>query len=165
DVMGNWTKLAESLLKDEDFGAQLSKNNNWLDDDIKQAVGASKDPEEKTRKIFCYLRDNYTCTNPSGLYLTANLKNILKNRKGNIADINLMLVCMLRHENITADPVLVGTRDHGVTNAIYPVRSQYNKVICAATINDKTYLLDASTPMMGFGYLPADYYNGHSRRI
>lgn len=165
DIMGNWTKVGQELLKDEDFGAQLNKNNSWLSDEIKLIVGASKEPEEKARKIYAYLRDNYTCINHNGQYLSTNLRNTLKSRKGTIADINILLACMLRQENIIADPVLLGTRSHGITHSIYPVMNQYNKVICAATINDKTYLLDASEPMLGFGYLPANYYNGHSRRI
>ncbi len=165
DIMGNWTKVGQELMKDEDFGAQLSKNNNWLDDEVKMIVGSSKEPEEKARKIYAYLRDNYTCINPYGRYLSTNLRNTLKNKKGSISDINLMLVCMLRLQNIEADPVWIGTRDNGITHAIYPIVQQYNKVICVTTINGKMFLLDASEPMLGFGYLPPDYYNGHSRRI
>jgi len=165
DIIGTWTKIGTDLLKDEDFGAQLNKNNNWLDDEMKLVIGTSKDPEEKARKVFAYLRDNYICTSSTGKYLTTNLRNTLKNKKGNAADINLLLICMLKHQNIEADPVLLGTRNHGITHSFYPILSQYNKVICAATINDKTYFLDATKPMMGFGFLSANCYNGHSRRI
>jgi hypothetical protein len=34
--MSTWPKVAEGLLKDEEFGAAFTKNNNWLDDDIKK---------------------------------------------------------------------------------------------------------------------------------
>lgn len=165
DRMGNWNKLADALLKDEDLGVPLGRNNNWLDDEMRLIVGDSKGDLEKARKIYAYLRDNYTCTHTRGLFLTTNLRNTLKNKKGNVADINLMLICMLRHQGISADPVIVGTRDNRATHSIYPILTQYNKVICLATIEGVTYYLDASRPRLGFGYLPLNCYNGHSRRI
>jgi hypothetical protein len=165
DVMKNWTKVGEALLDDEDFGLQINRGNNWLDSEISGIVGNSNDPEEKARKIFAWLRDNFTCTSQYGIYLTNNLRNILKNKKGSVADINLLLIAMLRHQKIEADPVLIGTKENGSTHAIYPILNQYNKVICLANIQGQTYLLDASVPGMGFGFLPENCYNGHARLI
>jgi hypothetical protein len=165
DVMGNWTKVGESLMDDEDFGLQLGRSNNWLDADVKAIMGNSSSPEEKARKIFAFVRDNFICTSPYGLFMTTNPRNTLKNKKGTVADINLLLICMLRNQGIQADPVIVGTRENGSTQEIYPILNQYNKVICMSTISGKTYYLDASRPRLGFGYLPSNCYNGHARRI
>ena len=30
DVMGNWTDVTKDLLKDENFGLQLSRDNGWM---------------------------------------------------------------------------------------------------------------------------------------
>ena len=32
NVMGSWTEVSKELLNDEDFGAQLKKDNGWLSD-------------------------------------------------------------------------------------------------------------------------------------
>jgi hypothetical protein len=162
--MGNWVKVSEDLLKDEDFGATLSKNNNWLDDDIKTITINTTNKVEKAQKIFAYIRDNYTCTG-NGKYLTTPLKNTFKSRKGSVADINLLLIAMLKHENIEAEPVLLSTRGHGYTHELYPLMDRYNYVIAKVTENDQTYLLDATKPKLGFNYLPIECYNGHSRVI
>ncbi|WP_066407779.1 transglutaminase domain-containing protein [Flavisolibacter tropicus] len=164
NIMGNWEKASEELLKHEDFGATLSKNNNWLDDEIKNITNTSKSKLEKAQKIYAYVRDNFTCTN-NGMYLTTSLKNTFKTRNGSAADINLLLIAMLKHEDIQADPVLLSTREHGYTHEIYPLLDRFNYVIAKVIDNDQAYFLDATKPKLGFNYLPIKCYNGHSRII
>ena len=44
EIMGNWTDVTKNLLKDEDFGLQLSRDNGWISDELKIAMnGASSD--------------------------------------------------------------------------------------------------------------------------
>lgn len=163
-IMGDWVKTSDELLKDEDFGAILTKNNNWLDDEMKTVTANTTSKLEKAQKIYAYIRDNYTCTN-NGKYLTTNLKNTFKARNGSVADINLLLIAMLKHEDIQAEPVLLSTRNHGYTHEIYPLLDRFNYVIAKVTENNQSYFLDATKPRLGFNYLPLQCYNGHSRII
>ncbi|HLK30647.1 MAG TPA: DUF3858 domain-containing protein [Puia sp.] len=165
DVMGSWPKMSEKLLEDEQFGAELNRNNGWLSDDIKIVTKGEKDKYQVARKIFAYVRDNFTCTNHSSLYMTNNLKTVFKNKSGSEAEINLLLAAMLNHEDIQATPVILSTRSHGKTNEIYPLLDRFNYVICAASINNAYYFLDASQPQIGFGYVPEYCYNGHARLL
>ncbi|HVS95989.1 MAG TPA: DUF3857 domain-containing protein [Puia sp.] len=163
DFMGDWFKVSEALLADEDFGADLDKNNGWLDDDCKAATqGATKDLE-KAQHIFAYVRDKYNCTAHSGLYLSDPLKTVFKNRNGNEADVNLLLTAMLRHEKIAADPVILSTRSNGFASEVYPLIDRFNYVIARVTIDSMQYYLDASEPWLGFGRLPERCYNGYAR--
>ncbi|PVD53465.1 hypothetical protein DC498_02790 [Terrimonas sp.] len=165
DIMGTWSKLATLLMKNEDFGASLTKSNNWLDDELKPITQGVSDKLEKTRKIYAYVRDRFTCTGKRGILLSASLKTTDKNKNGYVADINILLAAMLRHEDIDAYPVLLSTRGHGYTNEIYPLVNRFNYVICGVTINDKTYTLDATDPSLGFNRLADECYNGHARAI
>jgi hypothetical protein len=164
NIMGDWLKTSEELLKDEDFGATLSKNNNWLDDDIKTITTSATSKLEKAQKIYAYVRDNFTCTN-NGKYLSTSLKNTFKARNGSVADINLLLIAMLKHEDIQAEPVLLSTREHGYTHEMYPLLDRFNYVVAKVTDNNQSYFLDATKPKLGFNYLPIKCYNGHSRVI
>ncbi|MDH7461447.1 DUF3857 and transglutaminase domain-containing protein [Chitinophagaceae bacterium 26-R-25] len=165
-VMGTWTKLRETLMKDEDFGSQLYKNNNWLDDDMKTIVAGAKDPLEKMRKIYAYVKDNFTCTQHAGIALSsASLKTVMKNKSGNLADLNLLLVAMCSHENITAYPVILSTRSHGFTHELYPLIDRFNYVIACAIIGNEKIFLDASDPLLGFGKIEEECYNGHARLL
>jgi hypothetical protein len=110
----SWPQVTGEMLESEYFGQQLDKDNSWLNDITGPLVKGVSDKKEKAKRIFAYVRDNFTCTDHSRRTMDQSLKNILKNRTGNVAEINLLLVAMLRHENIDADPVLLGTRSHGL---------------------------------------------------
>ena len=165
DIMGNWFKVCEKLMKRDDFGAAIDRNNNWMDDDIKAVDGSAKTDLEKAKKIYEWVRDHFTCTSYNGRYLKDPLKTIFKNKNGSVAEINLLLIAMLRHENIHADPVLLSTRDHGFAHELYPLMDRFNYVIAEIIIEDKLYYLDASRPDQGFARLPLACYNGVARVI
>ena len=165
DVIGSWFTVSDKMLKQEDFGQPISESNRWMDDDMKTITAGASGLLQKARLIYAYVRDHFTCTDHSDVYLNNPLKTIFKNKNGSVSDINLLLVAMLRHEHIEATPMILSTRDHGFVNTIYPLLDQYNYVITEARINDTFYYLDASYPLLGFGKLPLDCYNGYARRI
>ncbi|ULQ53712.1 DUF3857 domain-containing protein [Flavihumibacter fluvii] len=164
-ITPKWSEVAKSLLEDEEFGAQLSGKNEWLDDYLKGIVGSSQEPLEKAKKIYTYVRDNIRCEPRSSIYTTSTFKNLLKSKTGSVADLNLLLVAVLKHIKIDCSPVILSTRDNGFTNPMYPDLYRYNYVICQALIGEKVYLLDASVPDLSFGKLPANCYNGEGRVI
>lgn len=161
----SWSKVAGDLLKSVSFGEKLSTNNGWLDEYTEPLVSNAKNDLEKARRIYYYVRDNYTCTDYTDLYAEQTLKNIVKTKKGTVAELNLLLTAMLKHENITADPVILSTRSNGVTYEMYPLLTQYNYVIARAIVDGNPFYLDASESRMAFGHLPVRCYNGHARVI
>ncbi|MCY7290778.1 MAG: DUF3857 and transglutaminase domain-containing protein, partial [Ferruginibacter sp.] len=141
--MSTWNELAKTLLKDEQFGADLTGKNNWINDEIKNIV-KSNDALRNAKSIYNYVRENFTCTDYDALYLPENLKKSFASKKGNIAEINLLLVAMLKKAEINADPVLLSTTDNGKAYEMYPLIEKFNYVIARVIINNKVYLLDAS---------------------
>lgn len=164
-VMGDWAKLCKTLMESEKFGVDIEKNNGWLSDDLKTITAGANSQLGKARKIFSFLRDNFTCTDHSRLHMDNNLKTVFKNKSGNDAEINLLLTAMLKHEGILSAPVILSTRDHGKTNEVYPLLDRFNYVVCAAELDSSIYYLDASDPGLGFGHLPPYCYNGHARLL
>jgi hypothetical protein len=165
DLMGNWFKLCQELLNDEDFGVDLAKGNGWMDDELKTITKGAADGLEKARKIYAYVRDNFTCSSHGNLYLSNPIKTVYKNKSGNEADLNLLLTAMLVHAGLSADPIILSTRNNGFVHPLYPLLSRYNYVVSRVTIDSVNYLLDASEPWVGFGRLPKRCYNGTGRVI
>lgn len=157
--MQNWPSVSKQLLESEDFGLQLKKDNGWLGDAVDEATTKSQNASVKARNIYAWVRDHFTCTNYSRKYLTQNLRNVLKSRNGNEAEINILLIAMLRKAGVAADPVMLSTRSNGYAHAIYPLMDRINYVIARVQIGDSTFYLDASRPRMGFGRLHYDCYN------
>lgn len=163
--LSSWSQVAKELMESEDFGLPLTKDNGWLGDIVRAATAGATTSLEKAKKIYAYVRDNFTCTSYSGKYMDQSLKNVLKSRNGNVAEINLLLIAMLKYADITADPVLLSTRSHGNTYALYPILNKFNYVICDANIDGQTIFMDATHPRLGFGKLTPQCYNGHARII
>ncbi len=165
DVMGNWPATSKDLLAREDFGGRLDKNFGWLNDSLKSITAGSKNDLEKARKIYYYVKNNIKSTDETGILTEHNLKDVFKNKNGSVAEVNLLLVAMLRHENITADPVILSTRDNGYSHSDYPLIDRYNYVICKTNINTDSFYLDATKQYLGFGILPTFCYNDNGRII
>ncbi len=164
-IMQTWPMLTKALLESDYFGAQIGKGNGWLDEDVRKITAGLKSDAEKAMRIYEFLRDNFTCTDHSSISMDELLKNILKTRKGNVAEINLLLVAMLKNAGIDSDPVMLSTRSHGFTYALYPLLNKFNYVIATTVLDGKRIFLDATRPMMGFGKLLSVCYNGHARIV
>ncbi|HNP21878.1 MAG TPA: transglutaminase domain-containing protein [Panacibacter sp.] len=164
-IMSSWQEVADELLKDEDFAADLQKENNWLNDDIKKATAGATTNEEKGKKIFEFVRDHFTCTDNYAVYISQPIKKTYQAKKGNVADINMLLTAMMLSAGFEAHPVLLSTRKHGKTYDLYPIMNKFNYVISQVIIDGKSCLLDASDPDMSFKELPAKCYNGNARVI
>lgn len=165
EVMSTWPKACEDLMEREDFGTSLTKNNNWLDGDMKAIVSGATTEEEKAKKIYYYVKDNIKCTGSKGITTDKSIKQVFKDKNGSVPEVNLLLTAMMRHENIKANPVILSTTRHGKTQEMYPLMDKFNYVICDVAIDTNNYYLDASESYLGFNRLPSYCYNGAAREI
>lgn len=164
-IMRTWSDVSTELMKNEDFGGLLTKPNNFFDADVKAAIGSAATPLEKAKKIYEHVRDNYSCTDYDARYLSQPLRKTYQNKKGNVVDINMLLAAIYISLGMEAHPVLVSTRNNGKTYAVYPILKEYNYVICQLKLEDKSYLLDASSSKLGFNRLDENCYNGYGHVI
>lgn len=164
--MHDWPTVGKEFMASSDFGGQIN-DNKWLAGELSSIIGTNMTDLEKAKSIFAFVRDNFTCIGTSGIYLSPDvtLKTIDKSRKGTVSDINLLLIAMMKQAGLKVDPVILSTRDHGVVHPVYPILERYNYVIAEATINDRSYLLDASNRFLGFNKLSKNCYNGLARII
>jgi hypothetical protein len=165
NIMSNWMEVATQLLDDEDFGKHLSTNNGWLSDVVKPLLDGANTETEKAKRIFDYVRENFTSTGYGSIYISQPLKNCLKTKSGRVSDINMLLTAMLRYANIQAEPIILSTKSNGFTYPIYPLLNRFNYVVALAETDGKTIFLDASRSNLGFGKLLPECYNGHARII
>jgi hypothetical protein len=164
-VLNNWVTVSEQLMKDPNFGEQLTRDNNWLDDETKTIARGSTDKLQIAKYIYAFVRDNFTCNENNRFYLSNPLKKTFQSKSGNVADVNLLLAAMMINRGIEAHPVILSTRGHSKVDAIYPFMDKFNYVVTEVKIDEKSYLLDASHNKLGFGKLSSDSYNGYARVV
>jgi transglutaminase-like putative cysteine protease len=161
-VMSTWPKLREDLMKDESYGIALGKNNGFMGDEVEMITAGATSDEEKAKRIYYYVRNNYSCTDHSNLNMEKPLRTVFNSKSGNVTEINMVLVAMLRKAGLNAYPMILSTRAHGYANPLYPMLGRFNYTIAEVNIGDRIHFLDASYPL-GFDKLHVSCYNGHAR--
>ncbi|HMH21934.1 MAG TPA: DUF3857 and transglutaminase domain-containing protein [Puia sp.] len=165
EEMNSWKRATEQLMASDHFGVPLQGDLDWLSP-VTDKIGVDNvEPLDQARLVYYYLTNNFTCINNNSIYLKTTLGDVLKKKNGTAADLNLLLVAMLRKKGFPADPVLLSTREHGFNPSNYPIMEKLNYVIARVKVGDKIYYLDAAHSQLGFGQLAGDCYNGHARII
>ncbi len=164
-VTKEWKDVEQELFEHQDFGNQIKKARNILDDKVKEISNGTDDPLQKAKLIFNWVKSHYTWNEYDGKYAEKGVKFALENSKGNVGDINLSLLGALQLAKLDAHPVILSTRSNGLPNSLYPVLSEFNYVIVQLQIGEQVYLLDATEPLAGFGLLPERCLNGTGRLL
>ncbi|GEP88560.1 Transglutaminase-like superfamily protein [Chitinophaga terrae (ex Kim and Jung 2007)] len=160
-----WGELMKNLMEDKDMGKYLTEPNYFLESMVNSLVSNTSSNEEKARKIYDWVRDNITKVGDDQIWTSQSLKTTFNSKKGNITDINILLGAMLIKAGLNAEAIVLSTRDHGYVFQHYPIYSRFNYTIIGLTLDDRYVTLDASDPLMGFGRLPIDCYNGGARKV
>ncbi len=158
EIMGSWAKLNKELTEDEDFGRVIEKSGFLKEATAKVTAGVT-DPLQKIEAIHRYVKENVAWDGTEDYY-PGDLKKILEKKKGTSGDINVLLASMLDKAGIPVDMVLLSTRSHGFIRQAYPMTQQFNYVICAARIQDKVLLLDATEKYLPYTVIPERCLNG-----
>jgi hypothetical protein len=165
DLVKDWKNASATLMNASGFGGVLNVDFAWVKDKLGHITEGSTNKLEEAKKIYYYLNDNFTCTNYNSLYAGRSLVDVFNAKSGNDAEINLLLMSLLKEADISAAPVIINTRQNGYTSDTYSKLDQFNYVICKVIINGEAYYLDASNPLLGFGKLAGYCYNGFARLI
>jgi hypothetical protein len=136
-----WEDVCKKIYKMADFGVELNKNN-YFKDDLSLVLKKSNNNLERVNLIFQLVKSKVKWNGNYGKYIDLGVKKSYKEGVGNVADINLMLISMLREGGLNANPVLVSTKNHGIS--LFPTSKGFNYVIAAVEINEKIILLDAT---------------------
>lgn len=155
-----WEDIRKKLWSHEDFGSQYNKDRL-----VKELlpIGVLDDEDElsKANKILEYVKSNYTWNYNNGIYAEKGIRDIIKNKTGNVADINLLLTAMLRSAKIKAYPIIISTVRNGMVNLTFPNIGNFNYVFTAVEINKNIYLFDATSKQSKEGILPSRVWNSN----
>jgi len=159
EVMGTWSKLNSQMLESESFGKAIT-GSGFLKKKAEELTAGVTDPLQKVTSIFNYVQQTFEWDGTKDKYAD-NLKQVVENKKGTAADLNILLASMLEKVDVPSTMVLLSTRDHGFIRQQYPMEEQLNYVICLIKIGDKTLFLDATEKYLPMGILPERCLNGH----
>ncbi|MDY0198630.1 MAG: DUF3857 domain-containing protein [Tenuifilaceae bacterium] len=161
----NYKDLPEKVLKRKDFGEAL-RNTGFLDKISKKIISNSSDDElSKLKAIREFVANKILWDGTYRFSTSENLKKVYTQERGNSAEINLILIAMLRKANLKADPVILSTRSNGSLHPSLAMIQNFNHVVASVKVGDKTYLVDASEPLLPYNMLPFQALNNKGRLI
>jgi hypothetical protein len=160
DYATTWDAVAKILRDAEDFGSRLSSGGFFLNPLEKEIKNSTQVPEERMEKAFAAIK-KIKWNNDETLWTTNNgLSSCFNKKIGNVAEVNLSLILLLRKLDIEANPVVLSTRNNGILPPYSVSLDKLNYVIVQATIGDKTYLMDATEEYSTVGLTPERTING-----
>ncbi|MGB3607182.1 MAG: DUF3857 domain-containing protein [Psychroserpens sp.] len=162
DISKTWKSAEAELRSNVNIGRQLNKSSiikGLLTEDITNIT----DPLEKAKAIYEFVQKTYTWNEEFNIFDEVSIKELVKEKSGNVSEINILLHNLLKDNDIDVKPVLLSTRDNGFVTKLYPVISDFNYLIVQAVIGKDTYTLDATDTYLYFGQLPYRCLNQDGR--
>jgi transglutaminase-like putative cysteine protease len=159
DIQTTWPKMVEDLLKSEEFGKYLKKSAKAFKKVISPDSILNKSDQEKFNYVLNYVKANYNWNKIRGKYTTKTVNELMKEKVGSCADINLFTIGLLNAAGIEAYPVIISTRDNGKIKYDYPFSHFFNYVIVMARFDNKTILSDATEILCANDRIPTRCIN------
>ncbi len=149
----DWKTLGDQFLT---YYNRFTENKG---DVSKTAISLAADisaTADKAKRIYQYARDEILTQGDETTqwFDKDNLGKVLKERAGNGAEKNALLVEMLRAVGVDAVPLLIGTRDYAAFDPSAYMMRQFNHLICYVNVEGQTLLLDAGNRGVPFPHLP-----------
>lgn len=154
----DWKGLNEIILDVKGFGETIDKHRK-----INKFYPSEKEwaPDvESLRSIHAFIADHFDWNEQFGLIFSSKPRELWKRASGSSADLNLILLMFLKRAGFEASPVFMSTISNGLVNPEFVTYGQFNNIVVHVKLEDKEFLLDATSKLRPFNVLPDEYLNG-----
>ena len=158
----DWEDVVKTIYKSKNFGEQLNKSK-YYKNILDQAIETEADISNKIAIVYNLVKNKVKWNGDYGKYTKRGVESAFRQGLGNVAEINLMLISMLRNIGVDANPVLVSTRSNGIP--IFPTNEGFNYVLCSVQLAEGVVLLDATSLYSMPNILPYRALNWEGRII
>jgi Domain of Unknown Function with PDB structure (DUF3857)/Transglutaminase-like superfamily len=155
EVRTTWPKIIKELEENDYFGGAIKKNIKGTND-LDMQLKTAKSTKEKVQLVYNYVQKNMQCNDEEGIYSDNGIKDAWDKKNGNIADINFILIRLLKDAGIDAKPLIASTKDNGAINTMYPFLRQFNCVLAYVADGDERYIMNAADKYNPFNLVPYD---------
>jgi hypothetical protein len=160
-----WEAVNNQLLEDNHFGMAL-QGCPFLNDKVKEIKATISSPMDQVVAAHEFVRQSVKWNEYEAVYISGeSLSEPFREKIGNSADVNLILIQMLKKLDFQVSPVALSTRSNGFLSPFYPSLDQLNYVVAYVWIDDKPYFVDATEKYLPVGILPVRCLNLKGRII
>lgn len=164
DIASNWEEVTETLLESTYFGLVL-KTGSSISKEAKDIEEKYSDEIERLKAALDFLHE----IEYNGLERVSSTENSftynLREKTGSSADINLMLIKLLKKMDFEVYPVVLSTKDNGFLSPINASLRKLNYVVAYVKLGDEYVLVDATDKLLPYYLLPDRCLNWRGRLI
>lgn len=149
-----WDDLDKILKDKSDFSNYINRSNPYKKE-IVSLLDTISDEKKKIELIYAFVRGKIRWD--ESYAFISNPSTAVKEGVGNNAQINCILMSMLKDAGVKAYPVMMSRRSRGRLPYTYPSLDQLNTfVVMAVTGDGKRHFMDGSAIYGGLNMLPSD---------
>lgn len=142
----SWQDIRKQLYEDENFGYEL-KRANLVKDLLPEDIKSMKNNGQRAAAVLKFVQSRYRWDGTYSAFSDKGIKNLVSTKVGNSAEINLLLIMLMRSADLDAEPVLLSTVSRGILMGYSPSLGMLNYVLASLEIDGKITLYDATSKM------------------
>ncbi len=152
-----WALYNDMLLGSPFFGLQFRQNvpsATLFVDSVRTLWHA----EDKISTVYNYVKRNINW-NGEQTFFSEDINACLKDKSGSSAEMNILLINLLRKTGIACYPLLISTRENGRLDQSFPSLGQFNGVDVLVINGDQVYVLDCVQKNLSYKTTPFNILN------
>lgn len=164
DLTGSWEKIDQELLESEHFGLALNRTGT-VKEAVEEIVSQTTDTLKMIDLAHRWVKSHIKWNGRRTVYTSQSLRRALDDQSGNSAEVNLLLVMLLRELGIQANPIISSTRNNGIIISAHPMLTKFNYVLAHCKFGAQELVIDATADELPFYLLPERAINSEGRII
>ena len=152
-----WKMMGSMLKEFAFFGRQFDmpvQGTEHLIDSIKKFSTNA----EKINAVFEVVKDRVKW-NTDQIFLAEDIQDAWNTRSGSSAEINILILNLLRSVGVHCKPLLISTRENGKTEMAFPTLGQFDGVDVLITDSINNFILDGTQKYQSYRIPPLNILN------
>lgn len=155
-----WKAEQALLNKFYSFGKALEWPNNFLNKYAKEIGTQATTDEQKAKLAVEKVKSIIDWDKRNRLFISEdNLSEVANEKDGSSADVNLLLVALLKKLDMEVYPMVMSTRENGMLHPVDPSLNKLNYVVAYVRVNGEFMILDATSQYLAWNMLPIQCLN------
>ncbi|WNJ16095.1 DUF3857 domain-containing protein [Pontibacter sp. G13] len=155
ELLGEWEEFGK-LASNTIVFADLWKRQKKFKVLASNACEGLTDQNEIIRSVRKLIQSNVVWNGENALGTKDNLYKVWESGEASRAQMNFILIAMLREMGIEAYPMYISTKSHGVVTELWPLVSQFNTALAHVKGENGDWTLDATDPFLPMELLPSE---------
>ena len=155
--VAKWEDFPKIMLESDDYNRHLEPRGIYKDD-ISKAISGLTDSTAVAKAVYDLVQNTIEWDGRFGIFPDLGTRFAYRNKTGDVSDLNMMYVSMMRSLGYEAYPVLSSTKSHGLP--LSASQETFNYTLAAVKLGGKYKVVDCAEEDATFDYLPQYALNG-----